>query len=225
MVVTSVSVARLVGGDLLVGVGRQTLGALTFTSNWLEIAAGASYFHSTSPILFVNFWSLAVEEQFYLLWPLGLVVALAVTRTTRQRVWAVAGLALASTVLMAVLYTPGEDATRVYYGTDTHLMGVMAGAAFALAWADPELRGGLRTTLWRRWRGIAVLAALVALVALAGFPLTGTVPPEDVGCDPGAEHDEEGHDRRRKVAAGQGPDVRRRHWQDERPRTIARFKR
>ncbi|QFG67361.1 acyltransferase family protein [Ornithinimicrobium pratense] len=166
VVVTSVSVARLVGGDLLVGIGRQTLGALTFTSNWLEVAAGASYFHSTSPILFVNFWSLAVEEQFYLFWPLALVVALALTRTTRQRVWAVAGLALASTVLMALLYTPGEDATRVYYGTDTHLMGVMAGAAFALAWADPQLRAGLRTALWRRWRGVAVLAALVILLAL-----------------------------------------------------------
>ena len=166
VVITSVSVARLVGGDLLVGIGRQTLGALTFTSNWLEIAVGASYFHSTSPILFVNLWSLAVEEQFYLFWPLALVVALALTRNTRQRVRVVAGIALVSTVLMAALYTPGEDATRVYYGTDTHLMGVMAGAAFALAWADPQLRAGLRTELWRRWRGLAVLAALVVLVSL-----------------------------------------------------------
>ena len=166
VVVTSVSVARLVGGDLLVGIGRQALGALTFTSNWLEIAVGASYFHSTSPILFVNFWSLAVEEQFYLFWPLALVAALALTRTTRQRVWVVTGLALASTVLMAVLYTPGQDATRVYYGTDTHLMGVMAGAALALAWADPEHRAGLRSAVWRRWRGPAVLAALLVLVAL-----------------------------------------------------------
>ncbi len=166
VVLVSVTAARLVGGDLLVGIGRQTLGAMTFTTNWLEVAAGASYFHSTSPILFVNFWSLAVEEQFYLLWPLTLVLALALTRTTRQRVLAVAAVGLASTVAMAVLYTPGADATRVYYGTDTHLMGLMAGAAFALAWADPAHRAGLRSRVWRRWRWAAVLASLVVLGAL-----------------------------------------------------------
>ncbi|KUG52452.1 hypothetical protein AVL62_14045 [Serinicoccus chungangensis] len=166
VVLVSVATARLVGGDLLVGIGRQTLGALTFTSNWLEIAAGASYFHSTSPILFVNFWSLAVEEQFYLLWPLALVVLLALAPTTRYRVAAVVLLGLASTVLMATLLATGADATRVYYGTDTHLMGLMGGAALALAWADPGHRAGLRTRTWRRVRGPAVVAALLVLGGL-----------------------------------------------------------
>ncbi|WP_169448518.1 acyltransferase family protein [Ornithinimicrobium pekingense] len=166
VVLVSVTAARLVGGDLLVGIGRQTLGALTFTTNWLEIAAGASYFHTTSPILFINFWSLAVEEQFYLLWPLTLVVALALTRTTRQRLYAVGGIGLASAVAMAVLHTPGTDATRVYYGTDTHLMGLMAGAVLALAWADPTHRAGLRSAVWRRWRWAAVLGSLLVLGAL-----------------------------------------------------------
>ena len=66
---------------------------------------------------------------------------------------------------MAVLYTPGEDATRVYYGTDTHAFGLMLGVALAFAWAGPE-RAWLRTAAWRRWRGPAVGAALVTLVAL-----------------------------------------------------------
>ena len=166
VVVVSVVAARLVGGDLLVGIVRQTAGALTFTSNWLEIAAGASYFQSTSPLLFVNFWSLAVEEQFYLLWPLTLVVVLAFAPSTRARVGAVAAAGLVSTLLMAALFTPGSDATRVYYGTDTHLVGLMGGAALALAWADPTHRAGLRSRSWRRVRGPAVLAALLTLAAL-----------------------------------------------------------
>ena len=165
VVLVSVTAARMVGGDLLVGIGRQALGALTFTTNWLEIGAGASYFHSTSPILFINFWSLAVEEQFYLLWPLVLAVGLALTRTTRQRLYLVGGVGLTSTIAMAVLWSPGEDATRVYYGTDTHLMGLMAGAALAIAWADPTHRAGLRSAVWRRWRWAAVLGALVVLGA------------------------------------------------------------
>src|SRR5699024_7770247 len=83
--------------------------------------------------LFVNFWSLAVEEQFYLLWPLVFTVVMATTRTGRQRVGILLGLAATSAVLMAVLFTPGQDATRVYYGTDTHAFGLMIGAALALS--------------------------------------------------------------------------------------------
>jgi peptidoglycan/LPS O-acetylase OafA/YrhL len=165
VVVLSVAAARLVGGDLLVSIGRQTFGALTFSTNWVEIGAGASYFNSTSPLLFVNFWSLAVEEQFYLLWPFGLVLVLALTSGTRHRLYVAAGLAAASALAMAVLYTPGADATRVYYGTDTHAFGLMLGVALAFAWAGPE-RAWLRTAAWRRRRGPAVGAALVTLVAL-----------------------------------------------------------
>ena len=71
--------ARVAHHDLVVNIGRQILGALTFSTNWVEIAAGSSYFDQTSPQLFMNFWSLAVEEQFYLVWPL--VVAALMTST------------------------------------------------------------------------------------------------------------------------------------------------
>lgn len=165
VVVVSVAAARLVGGDLLVNIGRQVLGALTFSTNWVEVAAGGSYFHSTSPLLFVNFWSLAVEEQFYLLWPLTLVVLLAVTRTSWQRIGFAAGLALASALLMAIMFDPQQDSTRVYYGTDTHLFGLMLGVALAFGWAAPH-RAGLTTPEWRRWRPWAVPGALLVLVGL-----------------------------------------------------------
>lgn len=173
VVVASIAAARLVGGDLLVNIGRQVVGALTFSTNWVEIGAGGSYFHSTSPLLFVNFWSLAVEEQFYLLWPVGLVLVLALTTSARQRIGFALGLALASALLMAVLFTPGEDSTRVYYGTDTHLFGLMLGVALAFAWAAPH-RAGLNTAQWRRWRPWAVTGALTVLVGLMLLISDGT---------------------------------------------------
>jgi len=76
VLLASCTAALIVGGDVLVGLGTQVVGALTFSSNWLLIAAGSSYFGETVPELFRNLWSLAVEEQFYLAWPLLVVLLL-----------------------------------------------------------------------------------------------------------------------------------------------------
>lgn len=166
VVVVATLVARPVSPDLVVGIGRQVLGAATFSTNWLEIAAGQSYFDSTAPILFMNLWSLAVEEQFYVLWP---VVAFVLWRRLGPRAAVAVPLVLAaaSTGLMAALYVPGEDATRVYYGTDTHLAGLMLGAALAFAWAGPA-RPALESLALRHrgWVGPLALAGLVATMVL-----------------------------------------------------------
>jgi len=162
-VVVSVSAGLLIGDDLLVGIGRQSLGALTFSSNWLEIAAGSSYFANTSPQLFANFWSLAVEEQFYLFWPILFALALALLRTWRRRIAVAAGFALVSAVAMAVLVRPGQDATRVYYGTDTHAFGLLLGVALAFAWATTSF---LDSGRWRRFAPAAGTAALAGLLLL-----------------------------------------------------------
>ncbi|KGN31854.1 acyltransferase [Knoellia sinensis KCTC 19936] len=165
LVPSVILIARLVETDLLVGIRRQALGALTFTSNWLEIAAGSDYFHSTAPQLLMNLWSLAVEEQFYLVWPL---VALALVRfapSSRFRAGIAVALALGSAVLMALRFDPSAGATRVYYGTDTHLMGLMLGAALAFAWAAPH-RAWTSTDVWQRVRVPLVAGAGVILVVL-----------------------------------------------------------
>jgi peptidoglycan/LPS O-acetylase OafA/YrhL len=160
--------ARVAHHDLVVGIGRQIVGALTFSTNWVEIAAGSSYFDQTSPQLFMNVWSLAVEEQFYLVWPL--VVAALLTATLGRRGRRALGLAVSlgvaalSTALMALHFVDGQDATRVYYGTDTHVMGLMLGAALAFAWASP-----LRTryaSAWLACRRPALGAALAVLAVL-----------------------------------------------------------
>lgn len=130
VVTVCTSAAWLIGGDVLVGIGRQVLGAATFSSNWLAIIGDAGYFAATSPELFKNLWSLAVEEQFYLLWPLILPLFLLIPRHWGRA--AAAGLlAGASALWMGFVVFSGGDVTRVYFGTDTHAFGLLLGVALA----------------------------------------------------------------------------------------------
>lgn len=167
VVVTGVAAARLVSDNLLVNIHRQVLGAVTFSTNWIEIFAGFDYFDHSNPSLFATFWTLAVEEQFYLMWPLLFTGLFALT-TSRRVLWRVAfALAVGSALLMAVLYTDPGSTTRVYYGTDTHSFGIMAGVALAFAFSEPI--PALVSPRWQRlrgWVGFVATCALLVLVAL-----------------------------------------------------------
>ena len=156
--------AWAIGGDVLVGLGVQVLGAATFSSNWLLLAAGSSYFGDSVPELFRNLWSLAVEEQFYLVWPLLLVLVL-VRMPRALRLVLVGLLAAASAVAMAILYTP-LDPNRVYYGTDTHAFGLAIGAFLALL----AISWPRRVLEWPRGaRRLLGVTGPLALLALLGF--------------------------------------------------------
>ncbi|MEX0426032.1 acyltransferase family protein [Nocardioides sp. DS6] len=158
--------ALLVGGDTGVGFGGQLVAAAAFVTNWHLVATGNGYFAESSPPLLQHLWSLAVEEQFYVVWPLLLAGLLVVVRHRRRPLRTtcivVAGLAAASTVAMAVVGMVG-DAGRAYYGSDTHCFGLLAGALLAFAGAR----------LPRRLLAQRVAGTALVLLVLAGVLLDG----------------------------------------------------
>src|SRR5215207_1251970 len=124
------------------GLRAEVIAAVGYVTNWYLIFGQQSYFESVGrPSVLQHLWSLAVEEQFYLIWPVVLTVGLGMgaTRLRKRRVLmiAIAG-AVASSVAMALLYTPGVDPSRIYYGTDTRATGLLCGVALALLWSPGD---------------------------------------------------------------------------------------
>jgi peptidoglycan/LPS O-acetylase OafA/YrhL len=114
--------------------GGDVVAALFYVSNWWQILLQESYFAQAGrPPVLRHLWSLAVEEQFYILFPAFFVWLL--SRHGRDRTRNVLiGVAVASAIWMAVLYEPYTDPSRVYFGTDTRLSGLLLGAALAVVW-------------------------------------------------------------------------------------------
>jgi peptidoglycan/LPS O-acetylase OafA/YrhL len=118
----------------------DAISGLFYFANWHFIFGHESYFEQFGrPSLFTHLWSLSVEEQFYLFWPLAFAAGMKLFGRGKLVLGVIAG-ALASVVLAWVLFDPGGDASRVYYGTDTHAVGLLAGVALALVWSPFELR-------------------------------------------------------------------------------------
>jgi peptidoglycan/LPS O-acetylase OafA/YrhL len=140
------------------GLRLDALSTLFYVANWHFILIGSNYFDQTGlPSLLTHTWSLAVEEQFYLLWPLVVLGVLKFTgRLGALLAVSVVG-ALASTTEMALLFRHGVGTTRLYYGTDTHGQCLLVGAALA--------------------SGLALFARRHAVVAPArGEPISGGNP-------------------------------------------------
>jgi peptidoglycan/LPS O-acetylase OafA/YrhL len=161
--VTLVVAAILVPEDI-VSLRGDAVASLFYVNNWHLLFTDQSYFETFArPSLFLHLWSLSVEEQFYLLWPL--VFAAGMTLFGRQRLlYGVIAGAVGSAILMAILFDPHVDAARVFYGTDTRATGLLMGVALAMVWNAADLR----PQAGRGARWILDIAGALALVMVIG---------------------------------------------------------
>ncbi len=172
----------------LSGLRGDALATLFYVANWHAIFSHQSYFTQFStPSPLQHTWSLAIEEQFYLVWPL---VTLGILRWGR-RWWRGAGVALcvvgaaASAIAMAALYHPGLDPSRVYYGTDTRAFDLLAGAfvAFVVAGRPQPGTKAQRALHVGGVAGVAILAVFwVRGGTVTGLPTAGMFRGEFLLC-------------------------------------------
>ena len=184
-VVVSVAVAFVIEPDYTrITLRGEAISAITYLSNWWSISKGTSYassFGPQSPV--AHFWSLAVEEQFYLFFPLMILGVVALLGVVRRRQWPYAqhhrlsvGLlivaiigAVASAVAMIAIHVPGTDPSREYMGTDTRVQAIFIGLGLACLWyLFPPTRSSGPSRLTSA-TAATLLVAICTAVAFAQF--------------------------------------------------------
>jgi len=147
----------------------DVVAALLYGTNWWQIFRNLSYFEAAGrPPLLQHLWSLAVEEQFYLIWPLLLTGMFKLWHGRRRPILiATLGMVTASAVLMIVLsmsrgYPLEQDPSRVYYGTDTRAFTMLIGAVLAMVWAPWRLSE-------RATRGGRLVLDAIGFIGIAGL--------------------------------------------------------
>jgi peptidoglycan/LPS O-acetylase OafA/YrhL len=140
LIAVTMIAAAILEPDRIEQLRGDAIASLAYFANWHFVLGHQSYFEGFQrPSLLTHLWSLSVEEQFYLFWPLAFAAGMKLFGRGRLLLGVVAG-ALASVALAWILFDPGHDASRVYYGTDTHAVGLLAGVGLALVWSPIELR-------------------------------------------------------------------------------------
>lgn len=149
--------------------------AFGYVTNWYLVVADRSYFEMVGrPPPLQHLWSLAIEEQFYLLWPLLFAAGMLRLRRRGMLIATLAG-AVVSTLLMGILFQPNADPSRVYYGTDTRAAELLAGAALAFIWEPAWLRGSAGGPAARLIRWLSRAARAPLLLDVVGIAALGAL--------------------------------------------------
>lgn len=151
--------------DEFTAIGADALASLVYITNWHLLAVGSPYFDPLArPSPLQHLWSLAVEEQFYVIWPVLFMLGIRYIGRRGLLAATVIG-AIASLLLGISLYQPDSDPSRIYYGTDTRASGLLLGAALGLIWRpQPQLHTRAVHGRAADVGGLLALAALVLLI-------------------------------------------------------------
>lgn len=152
--------------SFLHGLRGEILAAFTYISNWYYVFQEHSYFTKFAPPSpLQHMWSLAVEEQFYIIWPVLMLLALKFVPSKGKLAVLILLLSFVSTEAMAFMFTPNEDPSRVYFGTDTRAFSILLGAALAIVWPSAKLSANVTSDL-KRTLNIAGILSLLALLLM-----------------------------------------------------------
>lgn len=141
VLVISTAYITLFQRNLLNNLRGAVISSLLYVNNWWQIDHGLSYFDrfgNESP--FTHLWTMAVEGQNYLIWPLLFILLMKLVKRKDRIFYIITIATLLSAIGMAVGFTPGEDPTRVYYGTDTRIFSILIGNALAFIWPSTRLK-------------------------------------------------------------------------------------
>jgi peptidoglycan/LPS O-acetylase OafA/YrhL len=119
--------------ELITNLRQDTIAATFYYSNWHYIFQELSYFEAfEKPSLLTHFWSLAIEEQFYIFWAVVILFFLKIVKSRKAIFLFILLASILSAVWMTILHNPNLDPSRVYYGTDTRIFSLLIGASFAV---------------------------------------------------------------------------------------------
>ena len=177
MAVVIIFVSAVVNRIIFTKGCKDFLASVLGFNNWWQIFNKVSYFEAAGvPSPFTHCWSLAIETQFYLIYPLILLGIYKLVKSREEgrakRGLLFAGvtllLALISVILMIVLFDPQQDASRVYYGTDTRAFSLLFGALLAILWEYWMVPRRLSASVNMVLGSVSFAALLVMTIAING---------------------------------------------------------
>lgn len=154
--------------DQIVNIKHDAFAAILYVSNWWYIATDVNYFEQFAFMPLKHLWSLAIEEQFYIIFPVLLITLLLTVKKYRNITLVFWIISLVSLLVMVLISQPHMEHSRVYFGTDTRLQTMLLGVILAFLWPPFKLKVNPPRVLAHTIDGLGI-ASTIIIIALFIF--------------------------------------------------------